>query len=181
LSRKKERIYLMLPSKLPSKPKKALSKAIKYRNDLIEHLAAKGVPLQKISEQVGLTTTTLTKLLKQPESIARVEEVHRQMLSRVVSEAAGLGERFDAAAPDAADRLFQLSRGETDDISNPVPHAVSLQAVTQILDRAPSAPSKKGDNVDARQLHIHLPERQFANAQQALIDIGVAPPEETES
>ena len=155
------------------------SSALKRRNTLIEYLAAAGRPLKEIAEHVGVKTPTVSKLLKQPESIARVEEINKQIRAQIVSEAAQIGQRFDDEAPQAFGTLKRLNRGETDDIDNPVPHAVSLQAATQILDRAPSVPSRKGDDGD-KHLHIHLPQKQFDNAQQALKDVGLLPEGEEE-
>jgi len=149
------------------------SRAIAHRNSLIEHLAAKGLMLTQISELVGLSTKTISTLLKTPESIVRVEDINAQIRAQLVSEAANIGDKFDQEAPEAFECLKRLNRGETDDVGNPVPHAVRLQASTQILDRAPSVPVKKSDGDSAKHLHIHLPEKQFQNAQQALLDVGV--------
>jgi hypothetical protein len=149
------------------------SRAIAHRNSLIEHMAAKGVPLAQIAYEVGLKNATISNLLRSPESIARVEDINSQIRAQMISEAATIGEQFDEEAPHAFKSLKTLNRGETEDVEYPVPHAVRLQAATQILDRAPSVPSRKGEGGDARHLHIHLPEKQFQNAQQALIDIGV--------
>jgi hypothetical protein len=153
---------------------KMKSSALKRRNTLIEYLAAAGKPLKEIAEHVGLKSHTVSTILKQPESIARVEEINKQIRDQIVSEAAQIGQKFDEEAPHAFGTLKRLNRGETDDIDNPVPHAVSLQAATQILDRAPSVPSRKGEDGD-RHLHIHLPQKQFDNAQQALEDVGLLP------
>jgi len=149
------------------------SRAITHRNSLIEHLAAKGLMLTQISEVVGLSTNTISTLLKTPESIARVEDINAQIRAQMIGEAAGIGDKFDQEAPEAFECLKRLNRGETDDVGNPVPHAVRLQASTQILDRAPSVPAKKAEGESSKHLHIHLPEKQFQNAQQALLDVGV--------
>lgn len=144
-----------------------------HRNSLIEHLAAKGVVFTQISETVGVSTRIISALLKTPESIARVEDIHAQIRAQLISGAANIGDKFDQEAPEAFECLKRLNRGETDDVGNPVPHAVRLQASTQILDRAPSVPRKKAEGEQSRHLHIHLPEKQFQNAQQALLDVGV--------
>ena len=147
------------------------------RNALIEHMAATGIPIAAISREFNLSPKAITSILKKPESIARVEEINKQIRDQIVSEAAQIGQRFDEEAPQAFGTLKRLNRGETDDIDNPVPHAVSLQAATQILDRAPSVPSRKGDDGD-KHLHIHLPRKQYENAQQALEDVGLLPEKE---
>ena len=150
------------------------ARAIAHRNSMIEHLAARGRTVTQIAEEVGLTSVTVSKLLKTPESIVRVEDIFSQIRSQIISEAAGVGERFDQMAPSAVECLKRLNEGETDDIANPVPHAVRLNAATQILDRAPSVPLRKGEEGSTgKHLHIHLPEKQFANAQQALADVGI--------
>lgn len=149
------------------------TRALAHRNALIEHLAAKGATIGQIAAEVGLSTTTVSKLLKTPESVARVEDINKQIRSQIIQEAATIGDKFDEEALEAFGCLKRLNRGETDDIDNPVPHAVRLQAATQILDRAPSVPSRKGDGDGSKHLHIHLPEKQFQNAQQALLDVGV--------
>ena len=140
---------------------------------MIEHLAARGRSVTQIAQEVGLSTATVSRLLKTPESIVRVEDIFAQIRSQIISEAAGVGERFDQMAPSAVECLKRLNDGETDDVANPVPHAVRLNAATQILDRAPSVPLRKAEGGDSRHLHIHLPEKQFANAQQALLDVGI--------
>lgn len=149
-------------------------KSLRHRYDLVEHLAAVGLHMTEISARVGLAVTTIRKHLKTPESIARVEEINKRIREQIISEAAGISEKFDQEAPQAFETLKRLNRGKTDDIENPVPHAVSLQAATQILDRAPSVPSRKGDE-GGKHLHIHLPQKQFDNAQEALRDIGIVP------
>ena len=152
------------------------TRAIVHRNSLIEHMAAKGVDLATIAKEVGLKSETVSKLLRTPESVARVEAINEEIRSLIVTEAANLGQEFDRAAPGAFETMVRLNNGVTEDIMNPVPHAVRLNAATQILDRAPSAPTRTGERGEGDQhLHIHLPEKQFKNAQQALIDIGVAP------
>ena len=148
------------------------SRAIAHRNSIIEHMAARGMLIGQIAHEVGLTPTTVSKLLKTPESIVRVEDIYAQIRSHMITEAAGVGERFDRMAPEAAECVRRLIVGESDDVANPVPHAVSLGAAKEALDRAPSVPMKKGEE-GARSLHIHLPEKSFANAQQALADVGI--------
>lgn len=140
---------------------------------MIESLAARGMQIKEIAREVGLTASTVSKLLRTPESIVRVEDIYAQIRSQIISEAAGVGERFDQMAPAAVESLKKLNAGETDDVANPVPHAVRLNAATQILDRAPSVPLKKGEDGTGKHLHIHLPEKQFMNAQQALLDVGI--------
>ena len=156
-------------------PKKSSvkSRAIAHRNSLIEHMAAAGVPVVEIAQRVGLKPRTVSFLLKEPESVVRVESIHAEIRSKITSDAAALGNAFDEWAPEVAGRLLTLARGETNDVNNPVPHTVSLNAVKEILDRAPSAPHKKQEGEGSKQLHIHLPGRQFENAQQALKDVGM--------
>ena len=164
----------LVKRKIPNPTGRTRPRSTDRRNALIEHLAATGESIGEIAKRVGLKNKTISAILKQPESIARVEEINKQIRAQIVSEAAQIGQRFDDEAPQAFGTLKRLNRGETDDIDNPVPHAVSLQAATQILDRAPSVPSRKGDDGD-KHLHIHLPQKQFDNAQQALKDVGLLP------
>lgn len=146
--------------------------AVRRRNSLIEHLAATGLNSREIAEKVGLSDTTVRRYLGTPEVAARIEAIMQQITQQIIYHSAKIGEFFDGHVPTAAERLVKLTKGETEDLENPVPHSVRLQAATQILDRAPSAPSRKGEHGDQKHLHIHLPEKQFMNAQQALIDVG---------
>jgi len=166
---------MSLPERIANSP--SVTRARAYRDDLVEHLAARGFTLTQIAEKVGVKKGTVKKILKQPESIARVEQIHQELMALSMRDAASVGEYFDALSVEAAERLKGLIRMETDDVANPVPHAVSLNAAREVLDRAPSVPRKKEDD-SSKHLHIHLPERAFENAQQALTDVGIDLPVE---
>ena len=53
---------------------------------MIEHLAARGRSVTQIAQEVGLSTATVSRLLKTPESIVRVEDIFAQIRSQIISE-----------------------------------------------------------------------------------------------
>lgn len=162
------------------KVKKSSLDRHKQRQKIMETLFAAGVSLEEVARSVKLSVPTVKKRLSTPEALIRIEEINKQICDRAVSEAANLAEAFDVEASEAFKTLQRLNRGLTDDIANPVPHAVSLQAAAQILDRAPRAPRKLGES-GGRHLHLHLPEKHFEAAQQALLDIGMGEDPESEA
>jgi hypothetical protein len=152
----------------------AVVKARERRESMIDYLAASGLALSDIATRVGITLVALKKYLRTPDSILRVEEINRRIREQIISEASRIGEMLDSEVPQAFKTLRRLNRGITDDIANPVPHAVSLAAAKEIIGMAPGTKSLRTDpNDGSKHLHIHLPEKQFANAQQALADVGV--------
>jgi len=146
---------------------------LERRNGLIEHLAAMGMPLGEIASQMRLSVASVSRILRDPASVVRVEAINRRIRDRIVSNAADLGLTLDAEAHRAVETLRDLNLGLSDDMNNPVPHAVRLQAAVQILDRAPHAPARHAEKDSEKHLHIHLPVRQFENAQQAIADVGI--------
>lgn len=145
---------------------------VSSRDRLIECLAAMGASVGQISEKLGISKRTVASKLRTPESVLRVESLNRQVLDHFISGAASLGELFDMEAREAFNTLRELNRGLTADVANPVPHAVRLQAASQIMDRAPSAPGRKGEG-GTKVLNIVLPESSYRNAQKALEDVGL--------
>lgn len=130
---------------------------------LIAAYYAAGMSTSEISAKIGRKESFVRRILKRPTTLAHIEDLQKQVISKVVSEAATLAQKADFHAHKAVDTLVELM----DDVPHP---KIRLGAASKMVDIAPSL-RKNFEGEGSRHIHIHLPLKHLKDMEKAFIDI----------